>query len=70
MATKSQCSDVYQLYNDHPFDKPITVKHAKKWRKTDVHNGLSQKTGVQNIHTNFYKINEDKIDPTLLPPVS
>ena len=67
MVTNSQCSDVYELYKNHPFDKPIINTHAKKWRKTDVHHGLSKKTGVQNIHTKFYKINEDKVDPTLLP---
>ena len=70
MATNIQCSEVYELYNDHPFDKPITTRHAKKWQKTDVHHGLSQKCGIQNIHTKFYKINEDQVDPTLLPPVS
>ena len=70
MAKNIQCSEVYKLYNDHPFDKPITTGHAKKWQKTDVHHGLSQKSGVQNIHTKFYKINEDQLDPTLLPPVS
>ena len=29
-ATNIQCSEVYKLYNDHPFDKPITTRHAKK----------------------------------------
>ena len=70
MATNIQCSEVYELYNDHLFDKPITTRHAKKWQKRGVHRGLSQKSGIQNIHTKFYKINEDQVDPTLLPPVS
>ena len=49
---------------------PLISLLQLEWQKRDVHHGLSQKSGVQNICTKFYKINEDQLDPTLLPPVS
>ena len=61
MATNIQCSEVYELYNDHPFDKPITTRHAKNGGKQMSTMDFLRKVGYKTCVPSFTKSMKTKL---------